>query len=251
MLILFIFVPIIKAIASIMGRIRHKRALITDVRIETQQSMLNGIKVTKLNNYEGKYKQWIDASRLEELKLLRRELFVWAMTLVFTVCSPLLAAAATFVTHVLVDESHILTPAKSFTVLLLFAALRFPINYVGRLIGKLGQALEATKRIDSFLSRGTSGDEIAGAPENVEKGSILLQSEEASFGVGAVTASAIDDVEKVSQHSFHLSGSDCGPSRFWKVQLDQWNHWRSCAGYWITDNAYGENVVCQPDSFYS
>ncbi len=210
MCILFVFVPIVKAIASVMGRIRHQRALITDIRIETQQSMLNGIKVTKLNNYEGKYRDWIESSRLKELKLLRRELFVWAMTLVFTVCSPLLAAAATFVTYVLVDESNILTPAKTFTVLLLFAALRFPINYVGRLIGKLGQALEATKRIDSFLRRATSDGEIGPVGEFAvdEKGTVLFETQDACFGVGAEPASSTD-VEQVTQHSFHLSGITC------------------------------------------
>jgi ATP-binding cassette subfamily C (CFTR/MRP) protein 1 len=132
MLVLFVFVPIVKRIASIMGKIRHERAQITDIRIETQQSMLNGIKVTKLNNYEVRCHDRIQALRLKEVTLLRRELFVWAMTLVFTVSSPILASAAAFITYVLVNENNILTPAKTFTVLLLFSALRFPINYVGR-----------------------------------------------------------------------------------------------------------------------
>jgi len=36
---------------------------------------------------------------------------------------------------VLVDENNVLTAAQSFSVLLLFSALRFPINYAGRFMG--------------------------------------------------------------------------------------------------------------------
>lgn len=60
---------------------------------------------------------------------------VWAMTLVITVCSPLVATAATFGVYTLLDEGNILTASKTFAVLLLFAALRFPINYAGRFVG--------------------------------------------------------------------------------------------------------------------
>lgn len=51
------------------------------------------------------------------------------------VLSPVLATAATFSVYVLVSEDNILTAAMSFSVLLLFSALRFPINYAGRLVG--------------------------------------------------------------------------------------------------------------------
>lgn len=55
------------------------------------------------------------------------------------VASPVLATATTFAAYVLVSDQNILTASKAFSVLLLFSALRFPINYAGRLIGsKLG-----------------------------------------------------------------------------------------------------------------
>ena len=109
--------------------------------------------MTKLNNYESKYRERIHQIRTDELKFLGRELTVWAMTLVLTVISPVLATSATFATYVLIDERNILTAAKTFTILLLFSALRFPINYMGRLIGRAGQALEAARRIEKFLER--------------------------------------------------------------------------------------------------
>jgi hypothetical protein len=93
------------------------------------------IKITKLNNYEANYAKRISEAREKEVSYLRRELGVWATTLFIMVLSPVLAAAATFSVYVLVSEEHVLTAAMSFSVLLLFAALRFPINYAGRLVG--------------------------------------------------------------------------------------------------------------------
>lgn len=92
-------------------------------------------------------------TRQQEVALLKRELAVWACTLFMTVLSPVIATAATFAVYVLVDEANILTAAQSFSVLLLFAALRFPINYAGRLVGRAAQALSAVSRLTRFLER--------------------------------------------------------------------------------------------------
>jgi len=111
------------------------------------------IKVTKLNHYEENYQQRVEDARHKEVGKLQKELFVWALSLVVTVISPSLAAAATFIVYVFSNESHILTAAETFTVLLLFNALRFPINYFGRLLGRLAQALTSIDRIADFLER--------------------------------------------------------------------------------------------------
>ena len=91
--------------------------------------------MTKLNCYEEKYKKRVLEARDMELDHLRKELAVWALTLVIIVVSPIIATAATFAVYVLIDESNILTASMSFSVLLLFSALRFPINFAGRLLG--------------------------------------------------------------------------------------------------------------------
>jgi len=94
------------------------------------------IKVTKLNNYEGKYEERIAGARRKEVACLEKELNIWAFTIFVMVVSPVLSTAATFAVYVLADEGNVLTAAQSFSVLLLFSALRFPINYAGRLIGR-------------------------------------------------------------------------------------------------------------------
>lgn len=78
-------------------------------------------------------------ARNAELALLRQENAVWALTLVLTVSAPVVATAAALALFVLVDEENLLTPSRSFSVLLLFSALRFPISYSGRLLGSTCQ----------------------------------------------------------------------------------------------------------------
>ena len=139
-----------------MTKVRSQRVKLSDERVEITCSMLMGIRSTKLNGYETKYKQRVEDVRSKELSLLAKEQAWWATTLVMTVSSPVLATGATFATYVLTTSStnqHILTAADTFGVLLLFGALRFPINFAGRLIGKAAQALSAVRRISSFLQR--------------------------------------------------------------------------------------------------
>ena len=123
-------------------------------------------------------------AREKEVALLKRELSVWACTLFMTVLSPVIATAATFTVYVLVDEDNILTAAKSFSVLLLFAALRFPINYAGRLVGRAAQALSAIHRLTRFLERETREEpfETTSAFEGVAKDSLVEVGEEKFVG---------------------------------------------------------------------
>jgi len=151
--VLICFVPLIQYVTEQMLKARGKRVKFTDERVDLLSNMLQGIKVAKLNNYEENYLQRVTAARNRELKHLRTEMAIWATTLAMTVVSPVLATAATFIAYVYIDESHILTASDTFGVLLLFSALRFPINYAGRLIGKLAQALSAVQRISQFLAR--------------------------------------------------------------------------------------------------
>ena len=107
----------------------------------------------QLNNYERGFQQRIQRVRTAEMKYLRKELSLWACTLILTVLSPVFATASTFIVYVFVDESHTLTASTSFSVLLFFSALRFPINEFGKMIGKAVQAYESTRRLGAFLSR--------------------------------------------------------------------------------------------------
>ncbi len=154
--VLIAFLPLIKVVTKKMTDARAKRVKFSDERIEITVSMLLGMRTTKLNGYESKYKERVETVRKQELKFLAKEQAWWATTLLMTVSSPVLATALTFCTYVLTsteERPQVLTAADTFGVLLLFGALRFPINFAGRLIGSAAQALSAVRRIVVFLER--------------------------------------------------------------------------------------------------
>jgi ABC-type multidrug transport system fused ATPase/permease subunit len=155
-LVLVAFLPIIKLVTKQMIEVRARRVKLSDERVEITVSMLLGMRTTKLNGYESKYQARLESVRKKELHFLAREQAWWATTLLMTVSSPVLATALTFATYVLTpteDDPHLLTAADTFGVLLLFGALRFPINFAGKLIGNAAQALSAIRRIVVFLER--------------------------------------------------------------------------------------------------
>ena len=156
--LLIFFLPIVQFFVSRMLRLRKERSKLTDVRINILTSMLQGIRVTKLNHYETKVEEHVLSVRQQEMKLLRQELYMWGWVMTSAVCSPLLATTAAFSFYALVDENNIITPSDAFSALLLFAILRFPINMAARLVGKMAQALEGLRRIDEFLQRETRPD---------------------------------------------------------------------------------------------
>lgn len=149
--LLLLFAPIVQKISNKMMDIRKHRVKKTDHRVEIVNAMLQGIKVTKLNNYENRYIAKIEQVRNEELALLRQELYVWSMVMAVQFISPVVASIGAFAAYVF--AGNVLTTADAFTALLLFNALRFPINYASRLIGKLAQARESTRRISQFMRR--------------------------------------------------------------------------------------------------
>jgi len=140
-----------------------------------------------------------------------------------TVLTPVVACALTFITYVLMDEGNVLTASDTFTTLLLFGVLRFPINYAGKLMGKAAQGLEACQRIADFFDRDVnpSGD-LPGATAAGDEGNdddVLVQVVNASFTVGGYEAETVNDVdeglgsehsspETMSKASFTLSGID-------------------------------------------
>jgi ABC-type multidrug transport system fused ATPase/permease subunit len=159
-LVLLLFVPLIQQVMHQMLVTKSQRVQYSDARIEVVSHMLQGIKVTKLNHYEENYHARITTIRNQELHYLNREMAIWATTLLMTVASPVVATGATFATFVLLDNDdddnknkNVLEAADTFGVLLLFSALRFPINFAGRLIGKAAQAWSAIQRIALFFNR--------------------------------------------------------------------------------------------------
>jgi ABC-type multidrug transport system fused ATPase/permease subunit len=199
--VLIIFVPVVQQMVSRMLRIRKARSILTDTRINILASMLQGIRVAKLNHYESKISEHVGAVREQEMKLLRSELFMWGWVLTSAVCSPLLALVASFSFFALADESNLITPANAFSALLLFGILRFPINMTARLVGKMAQALEAASRVSKFLAREIRTPETlhkssseSGLDQNDEK--VVLELKNGCFSINPE-----EELLRLSRHS--------------------------------------------------
>jgi ABC-type multidrug transport system fused ATPase/permease subunit len=210
--VLILFVPVVQQLVSRMLRIRKARSILTDTRINILASMLQGIRVAKLNHYESKISEHVGAVRDQEMKLLRSELFMWGWVLTSAVCSPLLALVASFSFFVLVSESNLITPANAFSALLLFGILRFPINMTARLVGKMAQALEAASRVSNFLAREIRTPETQGRSSS-NSGSGLDQNNERvvlELKDGCFSIDPQEDFLRLSRHSSTVNLED-GP----------------------------------------
>ena len=156
------------------------------------------------------YLKSVTEARDLELHYLGREMAVWATTLLMTVTSPVLATGATFTTFVLIDEGNILTASDTFGVLLLFSALRFPINVAGLLIGKAAQAMSAVRRIALFLERplryGPVNLDVAKEKPTVDPESLPTVSTESEHSMDS--SDAQDCLLTLKKASFRIGDSD-------------------------------------------
>ncbi|KAH8074066.1 ATPase [Aureococcus anophagefferens] len=115
-------VPLGKALQRKMLAIRSRRMPVTDRRVSEVSEVLCGIRVSKLNGWEGLWEKRWRALRREELGHTRREMFVYGLAMLLMVTSPVVATIALFTTHMLSDGDARLSPADAFTVLALIGA---------------------------------------------------------------------------------------------------------------------------------
>ena len=157
---MFLIVPMVQSVVRKIMSIRKHRVGVADKRIEIINSLLQGIRFTKLNRYEERFMKRIMELRRVETRLLMKELFFYSLTIFATIISPILASCLTFIAYALMDEENVLTTSLTFTSIFLFAALRFPINYAGKFMGKAAQGLQACSRFSSFFERESVADLI-------------------------------------------------------------------------------------------
>ena len=143
--------PVAKYLGRWIGAIRKRRMPVTDERVREVGEVLGGIRVAKFNGWEALWSERWRVLRNVELHHVRVEMFVFGLSMLLMVCSPVVATIALFTTHMTSSTTNYLSPATAFTVLALIGALRFPINKLGTLLGQLAQAIESFHRIEHFL----------------------------------------------------------------------------------------------------
>lgn len=157
---LLLIVPGLKQIVDQMVTLRRTRAKLADERVSFLQEVLQNIQSVKFNHEERRVEHKVNSLRKKEIKTLRRELFLWGIVLSFAVVSPVIAFGLSVSFYTLQDASRRISPSDAFSALLFFSILRFPVNVTARLIGKLGQAFEASSRIQTFVDQNQSEDHL-------------------------------------------------------------------------------------------
>ncbi|KAK1734126.1 multidrug resistance-associated protein [Skeletonema marinoi] len=212
--ILIGLVPLSKRVAHWIVRIRKQRVAVADERIEIVSAMLKDIKITKLMNYEDEFERRVQDARRREMALVRKEQFVWGLTLVIRVFTPVLASSATFVTYVLVSQDNIMTASVVFTLTMLFNMLKFPINQAGQLLSKAALGVQAIHRISRFMGRESKEHGISErqqiSAEGDDKEDVVLEVKDGSFHLGGgasiPSADRVDSEVTNATASFTLSG---------------------------------------------
>lgn len=192
---IILFTPLTRKVMGVLQRLRVAHMPFLDRRVKLCSEAIQAIKVTKCFGWEQPFKARIYEARAAELRMLRKELFVWASTLFLTVITPIASVLVTFGLYALSEET--LTAADAFSTLCFFTILRFPLNYLGQMLSALSVTWVSFGRISSFLGdadgmdvepKNSSQDRAEYQPDDAERSSgpsagvVVLKN--ASFGVG-------------------------------------------------------------------
>ncbi|KAH7105792.1 ABC protein [Auriculariales sp. MPI-PUGE-AT-0066] len=140
-----LMIPFQRYAMSMQLKVRQSSMTWTDQRARLLQELLGGMRIIKYFCYEKPFLQRIDAIRKEELKGIKKILYIRAANLGVAFSIPVLAAVVSLITYIL--SGHPLDPAIIFTSLSLFQLLRQPLMFLPRALSAISDAQSALKRL--------------------------------------------------------------------------------------------------------
>uniref|UniRef100_T1JBD6 ABC-type glutathione-S-conjugate transporter n=1 Tax=Strigamia maritima TaxID=126957 RepID=T1JBD6_STRMM len=149
--IIILLIPLNLVLVRITSKLQTKLMALKDQRIKLTNEILNGMKILKLYAWEKSFQDQINIIRAKELLLLKKILYLEAVTNFIFQFSPFLIAITTFAAYVLSSPNNILDAAKAFVSINLFDQIRFPLIMVPLIFSLLVQAHTSLKRLDNFM----------------------------------------------------------------------------------------------------
>ncbi|KAB7503947.1 Multidrug resistance-associated protein 1 [Armadillidium nasatum] len=150
LVILFILIPINGVIARFQKIYQIAQMKKKDKRIKLINEILNGIKVLKLYAWEMSFNHYITDIRKDEVKVLKRNAMLGAITSFILSCTPfMISYISCYMTYVLLSNQ--LTPGTVFVSISLLNILRMPMVMIPFLIISMVQANVSLKRMNKFL----------------------------------------------------------------------------------------------------
>ncbi|XP_035779207.1 ATP-binding cassette sub-family C member Sur-like isoform X2 [Anopheles albimanus] len=154
--------PLQLLIGKLMAANSKKASECTDERLRRINEVLLGIKLIKLNAWEGVFKDKISVARQQELRHLDLDSIYWTLMMLLTHVSSVLITIVTIAVFLGLENNPIeLTAGRLFASLALFNQLTVPLFIFPITIPVTLSAIVSTGRLEAFL----------GQPE-VERGSL-------------------------------------------------------------------------------
>ncbi|KAF0716678.1 hypothetical protein As57867_002711, partial [Aphanomyces stellatus] len=138
-----------------------------DARMKSINEVFGAMQIIKLNAWEEKFADKIQANREAELTSLWQFGRLIATTILIMYIGPAVVITASFGTYTLVLH-RVLTASKLFTALSLFSLLRIPMYQLPTILMRLAQALVSLKRFQDFFDLANQDPNLVATPATVE-----------------------------------------------------------------------------------
>jgi ATP-binding cassette subfamily C (CFTR/MRP) protein 1 len=123
--VLVILIPLQGRAARSIAGARKYTAKFTDQRVKVMNEILSGIRVIKVYAWENSFLNKLSAIRVEEMKGVKKSLYIRAITTFVMGVGPVFMSVLAFITLGLTTST--LNPADIFSSVVLFNLLRFPL----------------------------------------------------------------------------------------------------------------------------
>ncbi|XP_076314216.1 LOW QUALITY PROTEIN: ATP-binding cassette sub-family C member 10-like [Tachypleus tridentatus] len=149
LLFAILIIPINRWLAIKIGVLSKDMMEQKDKRIKLMNEFLSGIRVIKMFAWERIFAARVQATRNEEMNLLKARKYLDALCVYFWATTPVLISVLTFSTYVVMGNQ--LTAAKVFTSVALFNMLIMPLNAFPWVLNGLMEAWVSLNRVQKFL----------------------------------------------------------------------------------------------------
>jgi ABC-type multidrug transport system fused ATPase/permease subunit len=148
--LLVIMSPIQMSMGKMIGKFRRSMLKVTDERVKFMNEIMQGIRVIKLNAWEGSVVKAISALRFRELAVLCKLNFLKATNTSITFMWPMVATYVVVVVYVSTGKT--LEPGTLFLILSFINSLRFPMTMIPMAVNSIAEGAVSLKRLSDFLS---------------------------------------------------------------------------------------------------
>ncbi|XP_015595444.1 ATP-binding cassette sub-family C member Sur isoform X2 [Cephus cinctus] len=186
----------------------------SDARLRLVNEVLQGMRLVKLRAWEDLFENRIRQTRNQELKLLDKDSFYWALITFLTHASSVLMTLFTFGVYFWVEERH-LDAGNVFASLALFSQLTVPLFIFPVIVPIIINAMISTTRLEEFLLLPEAvnilpDEEVndTGSIDNSKNNSIGSVAE-ANNTQGVLIFGSLDNIEEGEEdHHCHLNIND-------------------------------------------